>query len=116
MARTRSCTTSTTGWPLRRRRPRMAAARSGRPVACSEAPRILDLVKDDTVRNDVPLITLGIKSKDAVMTATAPASTIATTVAPWLSVRGGARAVEFYKSAFGATEAFRLEDPGGSVV
>jgi len=68
------------------------------------------------VRNDVPLITLGIKSKDAVMTATAPASTIATTVAPWLSVRGGARAVEFYKSAFGATEAFRLEDPGGSVV
>jgi PhnB protein len=37
-------------------------------------------------------------------------------VQPWLSVRNGARAVEFYKSAFGAQEVFRLEDPGGSVV
>ena len=33
-----------------------------------------------------------------------------------LSVRNGARAVEFYKAAFGATEIFRIEDPGGSVV
>lgn len=40
---------------------------------------------------------------------------IATTIAPWLSVRDSARAVEFYKSAFGATEAFRLEGGGGVV-
>jgi PhnB protein len=33
-----------------------------------------------------------------------------------LSVRHGARAVEFYKAAFGAIEVFRIEDPGGSVV
>jgi PhnB protein len=33
-----------------------------------------------------------------------------------LSVRNGARAVEFYKSAFGAREVYRVEDPGGSVV
>jgi PhnB protein len=33
-----------------------------------------------------------------------------------LSVRNGARAVEFYKSAFGAIEVHRVEDPGGSVV
>jgi len=33
-----------------------------------------------------------------------------------LSVRNGARAVEFYKSAFGAIEVYRVEDPGGSVV
>jgi PhnB protein len=39
-----------------------------------------------------------------------------TSIAPWLSVRNGARAVEFYKSAFGAIEVFRLEDPSGSVV
>lgn len=38
------------------------------------------------------------------------------TVAPWLSVRDSARAVEFYKSAFGATEAYGMEDPGGGVV
>src|SRR3989442_66643 len=29
---------------------------------------------------------------------------------------GIGRAVEFYKAAFGATEAFRLEDPSGGVV
>jgi PhnB protein len=40
---------------------------------------------------------------------------VPTTIAPWLSVRNGARAVEFYKSAFGASEAFRM-DEGGSVV
>ena len=37
-------------------------------------------------------------------------------IAPMLSVRNGARAVEFYKSAFGAIEVYRVEDPGGSVV
>jgi PhnB protein len=41
---------------------------------------------------------------------------IATSIAPWLSVRNSARAVEFYKSAFGATEVFRLDGEGGSVV
>lgn len=38
------------------------------------------------------------------------------TIAPWLSVRNGAQAVEFYKAAFRALEAFRLEDARGSVV
>jgi PhnB protein len=40
---------------------------------------------------------------------------ISTTIAPWLCLRGGARAVDFYKAAFGAKELFRL-DGGGSVV
>src|ERR1700752_235757 len=39
-----------------------------------------------------------------------------TSIAPMLSVRRGAQAVEFYKAAFGAIEVFRIEDPGGSVV
>jgi PhnB protein len=39
-----------------------------------------------------------------------------TTIAPWLSVRGGARAVEFYKAAFGAEQVYRIEDPDGNVV
>src|SRR5271168_1379847 len=38
------------------------------------------------------------------------------TIAPFLSVRNGAQAVEFYKSAFRATEAFRLDAPDGAVV
>ena len=37
-------------------------------------------------------------------------------LAPMLSVRNGAKAVEFYKAAFGATELFRVEDPSGAVV
>src|SRR5580698_1012609 len=43
-------------------------------------------------------------------------NSIASSVVPWLSVRNGARAVEFYKSAFGACEVYHVEDPGGSVV
>jgi PhnB protein len=39
-----------------------------------------------------------------------------TSVAPMLSVRHGARAVEFYKAAFGAGEVFRIEAPDGAVV
>ncbi len=39
-----------------------------------------------------------------------------TTIAPWLSVRGSKKAVEFYKTAFGATEAFLIESPDGGVV
>ncbi len=44
-----------------------------------------------------------------------PTATLATSIAPWLSVRRSARAVDFYKAAFAATELFRMDD-GGSVV
>ena len=44
------------------------------------------------------------------------ATSIACSIAPLLSVRYGARAVEFYKAAFGAVEAYRVEDPDGNVV
>ncbi len=37
-------------------------------------------------------------------------------VAPMLSVRQGARAVEFYRAAFGAEEVYREEAPDGAVV
>lgn len=36
-------------------------------------------------------------------------------VVPYITVRGAAKAIEFYKSAFGATEIMRFEGPGGSV-
>ncbi|MEP6847082.1 MAG: VOC family protein [Panacibacter sp.] len=42
--------------------------------------------------------------------------TNATSLAPWLSVRSSKKAVEFYKSAFGAVENYRLEDPDGNAV
>ena len=43
-------------------------------------------------------------------------ATVACSIAPMLSVRDGARAVEFYQSAFGAIEVYRMEDPSDSVV
>jgi PhnB protein len=39
-----------------------------------------------------------------------------TTIAPLLSVRNGARAIEFYKAAFGAGELFRIDSESGAVV
>ena len=39
-----------------------------------------------------------------------------TSLSPMLSVRRGAKAVEFYKAAFGAGELFRIEAPDGAVV
>ena len=42
-------------------------------------------------------------------------SSVVCSVAPMLSVRNGARAVEFYKSAFSATEVYRVEDSGSVV-
>lgn len=36
-------------------------------------------------------------------------------VTPYLIVKGAARALEFYKKAFNATELFRMEGPGGTI-
>ena len=36
-------------------------------------------------------------------------------VTPYLIVKGGANAIEFYKKAFGATEIMRFEGPGGAL-
>jgi len=42
-------------------------------------------------------------------------ASVLSSIAPWLSVRNSAAAVEFYKSAFGANERYRLEGRGGVV-
>lgn len=47
---------------------------------------------------------------------TQPNNSRRTEITPMLSVRGGARAIEFYKSAFNAVEIFREEDASGAVV
>ena len=41
---------------------------------------------------------------------------IHTSVAPWFAVGNAVKAVDFYKSAFGAIETYRLETPDGLVV
>jgi PhnB protein len=37
------------------------------------------------------------------------------TVTPYLTVKDGARAIEFYKNAFGAKELFRMAGPDGKI-
>lgn len=37
-------------------------------------------------------------------------------IAPWLAVRNGRRAVEFYVAALGAVEVYHIENPAGLVV
>ena len=39
-----------------------------------------------------------------------------TSISPFLSVRNGAKAVDFYRVAFGAEVLFRLDGPDGGVV
>ena len=41
---------------------------------------------------------------------------ISVSIAPWLSVEDSVKAVNFYKSAFGAIEVYRLEAPDGGMV
>jgi PhnB protein len=41
---------------------------------------------------------------------------VATAIEPWLTVSDGAKAVNFYKAAFGATETYRMEAPDGGLV
>lgn len=37
-------------------------------------------------------------------------------LAPWLSVADGSRALDFYRAAFDAAESYRLEIPDGSLI
>ena len=41
---------------------------------------------------------------------------IQTTIAPWLTVKNGVKAVDFYKAAFDAIETYRLATPDGGLV
>ncbi len=50
------------------------------------------------------------------MASNSAADPVRTTIAPWLSLRGSAKAVEFYKSAFGAKEVYRLDGGDKGVV
>lgn len=44
------------------------------------------------------------------------ATSVTTSIAPWLTVKDGVKAVNFYKAAFSAVETYRLQDPGGGLV
>src|SRR5690606_18682128 len=54
------------------------------------------------------------RSKEAPM-AVSPIPEGYHSVTPYLIVRGAARAIEFYGQAFGATELFRMDAPGGKI-
>jgi PhnB protein len=42
-------------------------------------------------------------------------SPIEASIAPWLAVRNGAEAVEYYRNALGAVERYRLDGDGGGI-
>lgn len=50
------------------------------------------------------------------MSAKSVSAAFRSSVAPWLSVRGSAQAVEFYKAAFGAIEVYHVDGGNGGVV
>ena len=50
------------------------------------------------------------------MTQTSPATEAKTKIAPMLSLRNGIKAIDFYKTAFGAEELFRIESEDHHVV
>jgi PhnB protein len=54
-------------------------------------------------------------SSAAATTPSASASLTKISVKPYLSVRDAGAAIEFYKTAFGAVETFRLPDPQGKI-
>ena len=37
-------------------------------------------------------------------------------ITPYLIIEGAAKAIDFYKNAFGATEAFRMQEPGSDKI
>jgi len=41
---------------------------------------------------------------------------VSTTIAPWLTVQDSKAAINFYKTAFGAIETYRLEPPDGGLI
>ena len=45
-----------------------------------------------------------------------PPEPIRPSIAPWLTVSQNAKAIDFYKSAFGATEVYRHDSPTGGCV
>jgi uncharacterized glyoxalase superfamily protein PhnB len=50
------------------------------------------------------------------MSTPSPHITPKTSIAPMLSVRRGAQAIEFYQTALGATVLYRIDTPDGAVV
>lgn len=46
----------------------------------------------------------------------ASGASLKSSIAPWMSINDSAKAIAFYKSAFGAAEVYRLDVPGGGVV
>lgn len=61
-------------------------------------------------------VTRGVKKVAASKAASGKAEVAKVSLAPMLSVRNGADAVEFYKAAFRARELFKITAPDGAVV
>src|SRR3954471_14001169 len=55
------------------------------------------------------------RQRNLQMTTTPDSPTPRSGIAPWLSLRNSSTALEFYKAAFGAVEAYRIDVPDGVI-
>ncbi|HTW22601.1 MAG TPA: VOC family protein [Candidatus Baltobacteraceae bacterium] len=93
----------------------VSRADAARPPDMSLAP-VFELVRDlrDLPRPDFKARLKADLQRRATMASSAkPGPEYRVTATPYLSVRGAAAAIDFYKKAFGATEVMRLMQPDG---
>lgn len=99
---------------------------AGAPLSPSDAARPFDMAFAPVIEvirdlKNLPRADFGtylkvdLERRASMATSAKAAPEVRTTVAPYLSVRDAAAAIEFYKRAFGATEVTRLVQPDGRI-
>src|SRR5262245_55125620 len=98
---------------MNRRTAETAACRSwGSEARYCSTVAALDFMREGTI----PRVLAGFAPPRPDGGSTMESAPRAESIAPFLSVRQGSRAVDFYKAALGARELFRIESPTGDVV
>ena len=95
----------------------LSPADAARPLDVTFAP-VTELVRDlaNLPRPDFrTYLKVDLERRVSMASSAKAAQEVRTTATPYLSVRGASAAIEFYKRAFGATEATRLVQPDGRI-
>src|SRR6185437_8515874 len=95
----------------------LSSASAARPFDMAFAP-VIEIVRDlqNLPRPDFrTYLKVELERRASMASSAKAAEKVRTTATPYLSVRGAAAAIEFYKKAFGATEVARLMQPDGRV-
>src|SRR5690348_3512346 len=95
----------------------LSPADAARPLDATLAP-VIEIIRD--LKNLPHLdfrtqLKTDLQRRASMASAVKAVSESRTTATPYLSIRNAAAAIEFYKAAFGATEAYRLMQPDGRI-